>query len=125
MSYLRVWGCNAYVTRDSSDKLDPGGNKVVFIGYPITISYYFDNPTEKQVFIKRRATFLEKELLSHGIGENHVDLEEIREPLVTEPVVRTSPKGLMKQQKHRVFVEVPGIVMNQIGISGYMKMMTS
>ena len=77
VSYLRVWGCNAYVTRESSDKLEPRGDKVVFVGYPKTIGYYFYNPIENRVFIKRRATFLEKELLSRGIGENHVDLEEI------------------------------------------------
>ena len=33
LGYLRVWGCNAYVTSDSGDKLDPRGEKVVFVGY--------------------------------------------------------------------------------------------
>ncbi|KAD4586260.1 hypothetical protein E3N88_23861 [Mikania micrantha] len=79
VSYLKVWGCNAYVTRESQDKLDPRGDKVVFVGYPKTVGYYFYNPNENRVFINRRATFLDKELLARGIGENNVDLDEIRE----------------------------------------------
>ncbi|KAI3819814.1 hypothetical protein L1987_13666 [Smallanthus sonchifolius] len=77
VSYLRVWGCDAYVTSESMDKLNPHGDKLFFVGYPKTIGYYFYNHTENRVFTKRKATFLEKELLARGIGENHVDLDEI------------------------------------------------
>ncbi|KAI3784117.1 hypothetical protein L1987_43210 [Smallanthus sonchifolius] len=87
VSYLRVWGCNAYVTSESTDRLHPHGNKVVFVGYPKTIGYYFYNPAENRVFIKRRATFLEKELLARGIGDNHVDMDEIQEPQ-PEPAIQ-------------------------------------
>ena len=58
VSYPRVWGCNAYVTHESSDKLEPRGDKVVFVRYPKTIGYYFYSPTENKVFIKHRATYL-------------------------------------------------------------------
>ena len=92
VSYLKVWGCNAYVTLESSDKLDPRGEKVVFVGYGKKIGYMFYHPTENKIFTKRRGTFLEEELLARGIGDNHVDLEEIREPQVTEPVVQTEPE---------------------------------
>ena len=92
VSYLKVWGCNAYVTLESSDKLDPRGEKVVFVGYAKKIGYLFYHPTENKIFTKRRGTFLEEELLARGIGENQVDLEEIREPQVTEPVVQSEPE---------------------------------
>ncbi|KAD4888008.1 hypothetical protein E3N88_20081 [Mikania micrantha] len=63
LSYLRVWGCDAYVTRDSDDKLDPRGEK---------------------------GHFLEKEFLHRGTGSNIVDLKEIREPQTTADEVGTS-----------------------------------
>ncbi|GJR58566.1 retrotransposon protein, putative, ty1-copia subclass [Tanacetum coccineum] len=34
LTYLRVWGCNALVKRDTPDKLDPRSIKCIFIGYP-------------------------------------------------------------------------------------------
>ncbi|KAI3744876.1 hypothetical protein L1987_57972 [Smallanthus sonchifolius] len=80
VSYLRVWGCNAYVSSESTDKLNPRGDKVAFVGYPKTVGYYFYDPAENRVFIKRKATFLEKELLARGIGDNLVDMDEIQEP---------------------------------------------
>ncbi|KAI3814106.1 hypothetical protein L1987_18851 [Smallanthus sonchifolius] len=80
VSYLRVWGCNTYVTSESTDMLNPHGDKVVFVRYPKTISYYFYNPAENRVFVKHGATFLKKELLARGIGDNRVDMDEIQEP---------------------------------------------
>ena len=65
---------------------------MVFVGYAKRIGYLFYHPTENKIFTKRRGTFLEDELLARGIGENHVDLEEIRESQVTEPVVQTEPE---------------------------------
>ena len=32
--FLKVWGCDAYVTRLQSDKLEPKSEKCIFIGYP-------------------------------------------------------------------------------------------
>ena len=34
LSYLRVWGCLAYVKRFQTDKLSPWSDKCYFIGYP-------------------------------------------------------------------------------------------
>ena len=34
MSFLKVWGCGAYVKRLHPDKLEPKAEKFVFIGYP-------------------------------------------------------------------------------------------
>ena len=34
LSFLKVWGCDAYVKRLQKDKLEPKSEKRVFIGYP-------------------------------------------------------------------------------------------
>ncbi|KAD7117932.1 hypothetical protein E3N88_05200 [Mikania micrantha] len=94
LSYLRVWGCNAYVTRDSNDKLDPRGEKVVFVGYHNKSGYYFYHPDANLISIKRKGHFLEKEFLDQGTGSNIVDLEEIREPQTTADEV-----GMSDQQE--------------------------
>ncbi|GJS28996.1 retrotransposon protein, putative, ty1-copia subclass [Tanacetum coccineum] len=42
LSYLKVWGCEAYVKRDSADKLQQRSVKCIFVGYPKeTMGYYF------------------------------------------------------------------------------------
>nr|GEU40472.1 zinc finger, CCHC-type [Tanacetum cinerariifolium] len=35
LSYLRVWGCEALVKRDTPNKLDPRSIKCIFVGYPL------------------------------------------------------------------------------------------
>ena len=32
--FLKVWGCDAYVKRFQTDKLEPKFEKCIFIGYP-------------------------------------------------------------------------------------------
>ncbi|KAK1441291.1 hypothetical protein QVD17_07138 [Tagetes erecta] len=83
LSYLRVWGCDAYVTSDSDDKLDPRGEKVVFVGYCNKSGLYFYHPDANINSIKRRGHFLEKEALDRGTGNNVVDLKEVRESPTT------------------------------------------
>ncbi|KAD3337287.1 hypothetical protein E3N88_32807 [Mikania micrantha] len=90
LSYLRVWGCYAYVARDSDDKLDPRGEKVVFVGYHNRSGYYFYHPDANLISIKRKGHFLEKEFLDRGTGSNIVDLEEIQETQTTADEVGTS-----------------------------------
>ena len=34
LSFLKVWGCNAYVKKFQPDNLNPKSEKCVFIGYP-------------------------------------------------------------------------------------------
>ena len=34
LSFLKVWGCDAYVKKLQPDKLEPKSEKCVFIGYP-------------------------------------------------------------------------------------------
>ncbi|KAI3793169.1 hypothetical protein L1987_35784 [Smallanthus sonchifolius] len=90
LSYLRVWGCDAYFTNDSDDKLDPRGEKVVFVGYYNKSGYYFYHPDANLVSIKRKGRFLEEDLLNRGTGNNIMDLEEIRETQTTAEEVGAS-----------------------------------
>ncbi|GJZ73112.1 retrotransposon protein, putative, ty1-copia subclass [Tanacetum coccineum] len=67
LSYLRVWGCEAFVKHDTltkPDKLDPRSFKCIFIGYPKeTMGYSFYSPSENKVFSCRNAEFFESKLL--------------------------------------------------------------
>nr|GFA84883.1 retrotransposon protein, putative, Ty1-copia subclass [Tanacetum cinerariifolium] len=48
LSYIKVWGCEAYVKRDSADKLQQRSVKFIFVGYPKeTMGYYFYFPPKK------------------------------------------------------------------------------
>ena len=45
MSFMKIWGCEAYVKRQVSNKLAPKSDKCYFVGYPkLTKGYYFYNP---------------------------------------------------------------------------------
>ena len=62
MSFMEVWGCEAFVKRLVSNKLRPKSDKCYFVGYPEeTKGYSFYNPTENKVFVARTAVFLERE----------------------------------------------------------------
>jgi hypothetical protein len=42
MSFIKIWGYEAYVKRLMSDKLSPRSDKYIFVGYPKeTKGYYF------------------------------------------------------------------------------------
>ena len=78
LSFLKIWGCEAYVKRLQSDKLSPKSDKCFFIGYPKeTKGYYFYNQGEGKVFVARHGVFLEKEFLSRRDSGSTVQLEEI------------------------------------------------
>ena len=34
LSFLKVWGCDAYVKKFQADKLEPKADKCIFIGHP-------------------------------------------------------------------------------------------
>jgi hypothetical protein len=61
LSFLKVWGCEAYVKRLMSDKLTPKSDKCFFMGYPReTNIYYFYNKAEGKVFVACNDVFMEK-----------------------------------------------------------------
>ncbi|KAK1667045.1 hypothetical protein QYE76_055204 [Lolium multiflorum] len=74
LSFLKVWGCEAYVKKLQPDKLEPKAEKCVFIGYPKeTIGYTFYHRSEGKIFVAKNGTFLEKEFLtkeSSAVPEN-------------------------------------------------------
>ncbi|KAK8547551.1 hypothetical protein V6N12_031688 [Hibiscus sabdariffa] len=66
MSFMKIWGCQAYVKHQMSTKLEPRSHKCIFVGYPKeTKGYYFFNPKENKLFVARTGVFLEKEFLSN------------------------------------------------------------
>ena len=61
LSFLKIWGCEAYVKRQISEKLAPKSDKCLFMGYPKeTKGYYFYNAFENKVFIAHNGIFLER-----------------------------------------------------------------
>ena len=59
--FLKIWGREAYVKRQASDKLATKSDKCLFVGYPKeTKGYYFYIPSENKVFVARNGVFLER-----------------------------------------------------------------
>ncbi|KAJ9552910.1 hypothetical protein OSB04_016955 [Centaurea solstitialis] len=87
ISFLRIWGCEVYVKRPTSEKLRPKSNKCFFVGYPkTTVGYYFYNPEENKVFVARNGKFLEEKFLSFGNTRKDVDLQVVDEENTTPTI---------------------------------------
>ena len=81
LSFLKIWGCDAYVKRQMSDNLAAKFDKCFFVGYPKeTKGYYFYNQSENRVFVARNGHFLEREFVSKRTSGSTIQLEEVREP---------------------------------------------
>ncbi|GJV52540.1 retrotransposon protein, putative, ty1-copia subclass [Tanacetum coccineum] len=93
LSYLKVWGCEALVKRDTltkPDKLDPRSFRCIFVGYPKeTIGYSFYNLSENKVFVARNVEFFENDYIDLKASGSVEDLELIQEE-DTNPSVDTS-----------------------------------
>ena len=78
LSFLKVWGCDAYVKKLQPEKLEPKSEKCVFIGYPKeTIGYTFYLRSEGKIFVAKNGSFLEKEFLLKGVSGRKVELDEV------------------------------------------------
>ena len=78
LSFLKVWGCDAYVKKLQPDKLEPKSEKCVFIGYPKeTVGYTFYHRSEGKIFVAKNGSFLEKEFLSKEVSGRKVELDEV------------------------------------------------
>ncbi|KAJ9536773.1 hypothetical protein OSB04_un000077 [Centaurea solstitialis] len=87
ISFLKIWGCEVYVKRPTSEKLKPKSDKCFFVGYPkTTVGYYFYNPEENKVSVARNGKFLEEKFLSLENTRKDVDLQVVDEESTT-PVV--------------------------------------
>ena len=109
LSFLKIWGCEAYVKRLMSDKLTPKSDKCIFVGYPKeTLGYYFYNREEGKVFVARNGVFLEKEFLTRKTSGRTVQLEEVQETTVREdstvekPVIEETPAPRRSERLRRV-----------------------
>ena len=78
MSFLKVWGCDAYVKKLQPEKLEPKSEQCVFIGYPKeTIGYTFYLRSKGKIFVAKNGSFLEKEFLSTEMSGRKVELDEV------------------------------------------------
>ncbi|GJT05617.1 retrotransposon protein, putative, ty1-copia subclass [Tanacetum coccineum] len=79
LSYLKVWGCEALVKRDTPNKLESRSIKCIFVGYPKeTMGYYFYYPLENKIFVARYAEFFETNLIKQEASGSTVDFDEIQ-----------------------------------------------
>ena len=76
LSFLKVWGCNAYVKKLQPDKLELKSKKCAFIGYPNKIvGYTFYHRSEGKIFVAKNGSFLEKEFFSKEVSGRKVELD--------------------------------------------------
>ena len=81
LSFLKVWGCDAYVEKFHPDKLEPKSEKCVFIKYPKEIvGYTFYHRSEGKTFVAKNGSFLEKKFLSKEVCGRKVELDEVVVP---------------------------------------------
>src|SRR3954462_10703963 len=116
LSFLKVWGCEAYVKKLMPDKLEPKVEKCVFIGYPKeTIAYTFYHRSEGKIFVGKNGSFLEKEFLSKEVTGRKVELDEVVEPSLelassaapeVVPVAPTPIREEPNDDDHETSVEV-------------------
>src|SRR3954447_5327195 len=79
LSFLKVWGCEAYVKKLQPNKLKPKAG--VFIGYPKeTIGHTFYHRFEGKIFVAKNGSFLEKQFISKEVTGRKVELDEVIEP---------------------------------------------
>ena len=95
LSFLRVWGCEAYVKVRPDDKLAPRSDKCYFVGYPKgSFGHYFYSPREHRVFVACKAVFLEKEFLEKRQSGRNFELSEVQEPQTDQVLEDEGPSEL-------------------------------
>ena len=81
LSFLKVWGCDAYVKKLQPGKLEPKSEKCVFIRYPKeTVGYTFYHRSEGNIFVAKNGSFLNKEFLLKEVSGRKVELDEVTIP---------------------------------------------
>jgi hypothetical protein len=104
LSFLRVWGCEAYVKKLQPDKLESKSKKCIFVGYPReTLGYTFYHEAEGKTLVSKTGIFLEKEFLAEGVGGRKVELDEIIDPSLEIPssVMEAVPNAPSIKEKER------------------------
>nr|GEW12226.1 hypothetical protein [Tanacetum cinerariifolium] len=115
LSYLKVWGCEALVKRDTltkPDKLKPRSIKCIFVGYPKeTMRYFFYYPPENKVLVARNAEFLENSLIDKEAKE---DLE-IDEPQSDTVPIRRSTRTRHAPDRMCLYIDVEEHELGDLG----------
>ncbi|GJW83189.1 retrotransposon protein, putative, ty1-copia subclass [Tanacetum coccineum] len=117
LSYLKIWGCEALVKRDTPDKLQQRSVKCIFIGYPKkTMGYYFYFPPGNKIVVARYAEFLEKNLISQEVSRRAEELEEIQNKDTSPSSENTSkiPMGLKVSTTSRGSCSMQSLKDNQV-----------
>ncbi|GJW25636.1 retrotransposon protein, putative, ty1-copia subclass [Tanacetum coccineum] len=118
LSYLKVWGCEALVKRDTPNRLQQRSFKCIFVGYPKeTMGYYFYFPPENKIVVARYAEFLEKTHISQEVSGRAGELKEIQDE-DTSPSKNTSEipmevEGFEPPHEEEVSVHRPDVAFAQ------------
>ncbi|GKB28048.1 hypothetical protein Tco_0867449 [Tanacetum coccineum] len=101
MSYLKVWGYEALVKRDTLTKPDKRRSiKYIFVGYPKEImGYSFYYPPENKIFVAWNAEFLEDDLITQESSGSLEDLEIIQEEDIDIPITNPYHNTISKPNK--------------------------
>ncbi|GKD83919.1 retrotransposon protein, putative, ty1-copia subclass [Tanacetum coccineum] len=76
LSYLKVWGCEALVKRDTPNKLESKSIKCILVGYPKEkIGYYFYYPLENKIFVAREDAQPSDNTSQHQPEVEHDDVD--------------------------------------------------
>ena len=73
LSFLKVWGGDAYVKKLQPDKLEPKSEKCVFIEYPKQLGIPPISDPEAKVIASRNRSFLEEKFLSKELSGRMVE----------------------------------------------------
>ena len=71
LSFIKIWGCEAYIKRQAFDKLASKSDKCLFMV-----------PSENKVFVACNGVFLEREFISKRVSGSKTSLEKVQEPQV-------------------------------------------
>ena len=97
LSFLKVWGCDAYMKKFHPDKLKPKSEKCVFIGYPKeNVGYTFYHRSEGKIFVAENGSFPRE-----GVSLERSEWEESRK---LDKVIVPSP--LLESRSSQKFVPV-------------------
>ncbi|KAJ9556642.1 hypothetical protein OSB04_011256 [Centaurea solstitialis] len=94
MSFLKIWGCEVYVKRPTSEKLKPKSDKCFFVEYPkTTVGYYFYNPEENKVVDEENAAPTVEPTIQHeNVEPQSEPIEEVQTQDLRRPTrVRQEP----------------------------------
>ena len=73
LSFLKVWGCDAYVKKFQHDELKPKLEKCIFIEYPKQLGIPPISDLEAKVIASRNGSFLEEKFLSKELSGRMVE----------------------------------------------------